>query len=69
MLTTIQTFNSDDRGATAIEYGLMASMIAMVILVALSATGNGVMAKWNDVMDKIVAAFRGNSGEGEGDGG
>ncbi|MEG1452400.1 Flp family type IVb pilin [Brevundimonas sp.] len=68
MRTTVKAFASDTRGATAIEYGLIASLIAMVILVALSATGDGVMAKWDLVMKRVSAALSGNGGEG-GEGG
>ena len=32
----------DDRGATAVEYGLMASLIAVVIVVAVMAFGTSV---------------------------
>jgi pilus assembly protein Flp/PilA len=31
-----------DRGATAVEYGLMASLIALVIVVAVTAFGSSV---------------------------
>jgi len=32
----------DERGATAVEYGLMASLIAVVIVVAVTAFGSSV---------------------------
>lgn len=68
MRTTVKAFASDTSGATAIEYGLIASLIAMVILVALSATGDGVMAKWDLVMKRVSAALGGSGGEGGGGG-
>jgi pilus assembly protein Flp/PilA len=68
MRTTVKAFASDTSGATAIEYGLIASLIAMVILVALSATGDGVMAKWDLVMKRVIAALSGRGGEGGGGG-
>lgn len=67
MRTTVLNFGADDNGATAIEYGLIATLIAMVVLVGISATGGGVMAKWDHVMERINDAF-GNGGEG-GEGG
>ena len=65
MRTTVKAFASDNRGATAIEYGLIASLIAMVVLVALSATGDGVMAKWDLVMKRVGAALSGGGEGGE----
>jgi pilus assembly protein Flp/PilA len=41
----------DDRGATAVEYGLMASLIAAVIAVAVGAFGAAVVA----LFDQTVA--------------
>jgi len=35
-------FSGGDRGATAVEYGLMASLIAVVIVVAVMAFGSSV---------------------------
>lgn len=63
MLMTIKSFTLDDSGATAIEYGLIAGLIALVVLTALSATGDGVMAKWDYVMQRVTAAL-GGGGEG-----
>ena len=68
MLTTVRAFTADEGGATAIEYGLIASLIAMVVLAALSATGDGVMAKWQYVMEKVTAALKGGGDAGAGDG-
>ena len=68
MLRLLTVFAADEGGATAIEYGIMASMIALVLVGALSATGDGVMAKWNFVMNKVIQALGGGSPEG-GEGG
>lgn len=38
----IQRFLKDEEGVTAIEYALIASLIAVVIIVAVTATGQGV---------------------------
>lgn len=42
-----------DRGATAVEYGLLVGLIALVIIVAVTALGNDLDA----VFDRIVAAL------------
>lgn len=39
MLRLIQSLIRDDAGATAIEYGLIAALVAVVIVSALSAVG------------------------------
>ena len=52
-------FGRDESGATAIEYGLIISLIFLVILGALQAfgaTGSGI---FNTAMDKIRTAMGG----------
>jgi len=52
-------FGRDESGATAIEYGLILSLIFLVILGALQAfgaTGSGI---FNAAMDKIRTAMGG----------
>lgn len=38
--------NRDDRGATAVEYGLMVSLIAVVIIGAVTLIGTNLNAKF-----------------------
>ena len=38
----IERFIHEEEGATAVEYGLLAALIAVVIVVAVSAVGNRV---------------------------
>lgn len=45
----IMNFLRDDRGATAIEYALIASLIGMVIIGAVSAIGTSLNGTFNDV--------------------
>ncbi len=40
---------SNDSGATAVEYGLLAGLIALVAAGAVQLVGNGVSARWNEV--------------------
>jgi pilus assembly protein Flp/PilA len=42
----------DDRGATAVEYGLMVALIALVIIAGVTAFGSSV----NGLFNLIVAA-------------
>jgi pilus assembly protein Flp/PilA len=50
-------FLKDESGATAIEYGLIVSLIAVAIIASISATGGGVSAQWNGVAQKVVTAM------------
>lgn len=45
----IRTFLRDDRGATSIEYALIAAAIGLVIVVALGAIGDALDGTFNDV--------------------
>lgn len=58
MYLTIRNFVSarfprDERGATAVEYGLMVSLIAAVIILAVTAVGLDVKATFEDVADAL----------------
>jgi pilus assembly protein Flp/PilA len=46
----------DERGATAVEYGLMVGLIAVVIIVAVTALGTQLDA----LFDSIVTSLGGN---------
>jgi pilus assembly protein Flp/PilA len=46
-------FAKDDSGATAIEYGLIAGLIAVVIIGALSALGTNVSAKFTAIANNL----------------
>ena len=43
----------DDRGATAVEYGLMVALIAAVIVGTVILLGKGLDMKFNEVLGKI----------------
>lgn len=53
-----------DRGATAVEYGLLVGLIAVVIIVAVVALGGTLL----DMFTNVVEALGGTVGEGEGTG-
>jgi len=61
---------SDERGATAIEYGLIAGLIAVVIIGALTLTGTSLKSVFDQVSGKLEeVAGGGDSGSGSGSGG
>lgn len=45
----VTRFKSDESGATAIEYGLIAALIAVVIIGVLGAMGTSLTAKFEEV--------------------
>ena len=45
----------NERGATAVEYGLMVALIAVVIIAAVTTLGTNLDAKFKDVGTKIGA--------------
>lgn len=46
----------DDRGATAVEYGLIVALIAGVIIISVTALGANIATVFADVAAKITAA-------------
>jgi pilus assembly protein Flp/PilA len=53
--TTLRRLRSDKRGATAIEYGLIAALIAAAMITGLSALGGGANGMWGRMADRLVA--------------
>ena len=46
---TVLSFLSDESGATAIEYGLIAAGIALVIIAAVNGVGGSLAGKFGDL--------------------
>ncbi len=46
-------FKSDESGATAIEYGLIAALIAVVVIGALTLLGTSLESKFNEVSNSL----------------
>jgi pilus assembly protein Flp/PilA len=49
MKTMFARFTKDESGATAIEYGLIAGLIAVVIITAVTTVGTNVSSAFNKV--------------------
>ena len=49
MRTLLLRFARDDTGVTAIEYGLIASLIAVVIITAVTLVGTNLTTKFNAI--------------------
>jgi pilus assembly protein Flp/PilA len=53
MTKIVKDFLRDESGATAIEYGLLAGLISVTIIVAAIAIGGGVEARFTHVQTTI----------------
>jgi pilus assembly protein Flp/PilA len=49
-------FFKDEEGATAVEYGLMLALIAVVIIVAVALLGTNLSLEFNSVATKVSNA-------------
>jgi pilus assembly protein Flp/PilA len=47
---------ADDSGATAIEYGLIAALIVIAMVGALSSLGGGTTGRWTQVSQNVTSA-------------
>lgn len=47
----------DQRGATAIEYGLVAALIALGIMAGLSGLSSGVAALWAQIVQQLQSVL------------
>ena len=56
----------DEEGATALEYGLIAALIAAAIVTAVGALGTQVSTTFDYISEKMKAAMTGSTGGGEG---
>jgi Flp pilus assembly pilin Flp len=52
-------FARDRHGTTSIEYGLIAMLVAVGMLVGLQVLGSGNSSSWGDTSTKITDAMKG----------
>ena len=53
----VRMLKSDERGATAIEYGLIAALIVIACMGGIKALGGGAGGMWTDIAAKFAAAM------------
>lgn len=53
MLDFIKNFIADEEGATAIEYGLIAALIAVVIIAGVTDIGEKLADKFTEIAGKL----------------
>ena len=59
MFKVIRTFAKDESGATAIEYGLIAALVSVAAIGALTAMGNSLSTMFNTVSSAMTSAAGG----------
>ena len=57
-MTTIRKFFKNSKGATAIEYGLIAALIAVAAIAAMQGLGNSLNKTFNNVSTKLNGAAK-----------
>lgn len=61
-MSKVFAFMKDESGATAIEYGLIAAGIAVVIITAVNTIGDSLNAKFQFISDKLNGTGGGGGG-------
>jgi pilus assembly protein Flp/PilA len=56
MENLLYRFVQDEEGVTAIEYGLIAALIAVVIIGAVTTVGTSLQGTFTAISDKLTAA-------------
>jgi pilus assembly protein Flp/PilA len=56
MITLIRRFIRDERGATAVEYGLLAALVSLAAGGVVAMLGNIVQLVYQYVLSNVVAA-------------
>ena len=52
-MSIVKNFLRNESGATAIEYGLIASLIAVAAITAMTAVGTGLTSTFSNVSAKL----------------
>ena len=53
MFKFLKLIKNDDKGATAIEYGLIAALIAVAIITAVTSVGTKLSGTFNNVSSAV----------------
>jgi pilus assembly protein Flp/PilA len=56
-IRTFRRLRSDKRGATAIEYGLIAALIVVAMMAGLNTLGGGATGLWGKLEARVAAAM------------
>jgi pilus assembly protein Flp/PilA len=58
-MTLIRNLVRDQRGATAIEYGLISALIAVAAITAMTSVGTTLRGTYNNVSSKMAPGVTG----------
>lgn len=53
MIRILKTLGGSERGATAVEYGLICALIVLGAMGAITAFGSNAVAIWNNVSNEV----------------
>lgn len=56
LITSIRTFISDEDGVTAVEYGLLCALIAIVIIVSVQTVGTQLNSTFSKIGSYLTSA-------------
>jgi pilus assembly protein Flp/PilA len=59
MIGFIRRLAESRRGATAVEYGLIAALVVLTMIAALQGVANTTVGMWNNVSTKVQNANNG----------
>tara|TARA_R110000824_G_scaffold161984_5_gene337530 strand:+ start:1798 stop:1971 length:174 start_codon:yes stop_codon:yes gene_type:complete len=54
MIDLLKKLYLSDKGATAVEYGLILALIALTAMVAITGVANETVNMWNGVADEVT---------------
>lgn len=54
MMDLLKNLYLSDKGATAVEYGLILALIALTAMVAITGVANETVNMWNGVADEVT---------------
>jgi len=54
---TLRRLLADERGATAIEYGLIVALISIAVISGMSSLGGGSNGMWTHISDDVSNAM------------
>jgi pilus assembly protein Flp/PilA len=61
LMMGVKQFIADEEGVTMVEYGLIAALISIVALVALTGVGKGVHAAFLSICGSLQTAIPGSA--------
>lgn len=56
-MSWIEKLTNDQQGATAIEYGLIAALIALGMMAGLSGLSGGVGGLWGEIVQQLQSVL------------